>query len=211
MQIFERALLRAGYQSVFTEGFNPKPKLEFAQPLSLGIAGEAEIALAELRNFDDEQAFSGSLNRVLPVGIRVNRVRFMSPYRVGQKKHSLMSLYGGSEYRIECPQTVEKTLIRRLAGLLEQPESSALDNVRLTFSGPDHLELRVIQAPNRMGNVYKILSGIGLNDSDRSILRITRLAMSVAAESAPEHKNHMDIADARDRGVEHASYFDMEF
>ena len=88
MQIFERALLRSGYRSVFTTGFNPKPRIEFAQPLSLGIRGEEEIALAELENFDGEDAFRTSLNAALPEGIEVIQGKYLPPYQVGRLRRT---------------------------------------------------------------------------------------------------------------------------
>ena len=46
MAVFERALARAGYAARFTEGFNPKPRLEFANPLSLGLDSLDEIPVS---------------------------------------------------------------------------------------------------------------------------------------------------------------------
>ena len=48
MNIFERAFVRAGLKVSYTEGFNPKPRLEFADPLSLGIESKEEIAAVEI-------------------------------------------------------------------------------------------------------------------------------------------------------------------
>jgi radical SAM-linked protein len=96
--IFERAFLRARYQPVFTEGFNPKPRLEFAQALSLGIASQEEIALVTLADFDAPEAFRLRLNRALPEGLQVLRAKALPPHRVGTKKHSPMALYWGADY-----------------------------------------------------------------------------------------------------------------
>ena len=48
MNIFERAFLRSGIDLVYSRGFNPKPKLEFANPLTLGVESEDEIASIEI-------------------------------------------------------------------------------------------------------------------------------------------------------------------
>ena len=50
MAVFERALVRAGIRARFTEGFNPKPRLEFASPLGLGIESDEEIAAVVLED-----------------------------------------------------------------------------------------------------------------------------------------------------------------
>ena len=39
MRNFERAMRRADIPFWYTEGFNPRPFLTFALPLSLGVAG----------------------------------------------------------------------------------------------------------------------------------------------------------------------------
>lgn len=99
MAVFERALVRARYRAVFTEGFNPKPRLEFASPLGLGIESEEEIASVEILDFDSGESFCGRLTRALPDGIGVTRAEMMSKTRTG-KKPSLMSAYWGSEYEV---------------------------------------------------------------------------------------------------------------
>ena len=40
MRQFEMAFQRAGLDVMFTQGFNPKPRLEFLNPISLGVYGE---------------------------------------------------------------------------------------------------------------------------------------------------------------------------
>ncbi len=68
MTIFERALARAGYLPRFTEGFNPKPRLEFANPLSLGLSSNDEIASIDLHDFDTPESFVERMNRSLRKG-----------------------------------------------------------------------------------------------------------------------------------------------
>lgn len=100
MQIFERTFLRAGYLVQFTQGYNPKPRLEFAHPLSLGIESREEIAGVELLNYDSTGEFINKMNRNLPEGLKITALREIKLPLPGQKKHSLMSLYWGSDYFI---------------------------------------------------------------------------------------------------------------
>src|SRR5208283_338157 len=62
MTVFERALARAGYSARFTEGYNPKPRLEFANPLSLGLSSEEEVAAIDLDDFDSAEGYVARLN-----------------------------------------------------------------------------------------------------------------------------------------------------
>lgn len=101
VRIFERSLLRSGYFAKMTAGFNPKVKLEFASPLSLGIASQCEIALCSLYNFNLVTEFLQKINHVLPEGLLVTKAQKLPPIKIGEKKRSLMSLYWGSDFLIQ--------------------------------------------------------------------------------------------------------------
>ncbi len=73
--VLERSFLRAGYEPAFTQGFNPKPRLEFAHPLPLGVESEEEVAMIALLDFDGPEAFRDRLDRALPPGLRCAAVK----------------------------------------------------------------------------------------------------------------------------------------
>jgi radical SAM family uncharacterized protein/radical SAM-linked protein len=191
MQIFERALLRAGYRAQFTEGFNPKPKIEFAHPLSLGIASAEEIAGLEVLNFDNEDSFRERLSQALPEGLAVSRVRELPPYVKGRKKHSLMALYWGSDF-----------LIRPAAGAGSAHSSDSLDaalrdadaearlgvhSYELTAAG---LFVRYKQSEKGAGNIFKLLARLGVEEPQR--LSVRRLAVWAKDPRLP---NNLEPAD----------------
>jgi radical SAM superfamily enzyme YgiQ (UPF0313 family) len=99
MTVFERALARAGYSARFTEGFNPKPRLEFANPLSLGLSSQDEIAGIDLHDFDTEADFIIRMNRSLPEGLRVLRASPAADAGPARRR-SLMSLYWGADFEV---------------------------------------------------------------------------------------------------------------
>jgi radical SAM-linked protein len=97
MEIFSMAFIRLNIPVLFTEGFNPLPKLDFASPLAMGIAGEGEIASLDTTVPLDAEVFSAALNRALPQGFSVTAaINLLIPG--GVKKHSLASLLWGYEY-----------------------------------------------------------------------------------------------------------------
>ena len=110
MTVFERALARAGYSPRFTEGFNPKPRLEFANPLSLGLPSEEEVAGIDLHDFDSEGRFVSRLNTCLPEGLRVLRAAPVADQGLGRRR-SLMSLYWGADFQV-TERTGEGRLVR---------------------------------------------------------------------------------------------------
>jgi radical SAM superfamily enzyme YgiQ (UPF0313 family) len=99
MTVFERALLRAGFAARFTEGFNPKPRLEFANPLSLGLESDEEIAAVDLHDFDGADAFIDRMNSGLPGGLRVTRAA-IAHHEGPARRRSLMSLYWGADFEV---------------------------------------------------------------------------------------------------------------
>jgi radical SAM superfamily enzyme YgiQ (UPF0313 family) len=209
MQIFERALLRAGYRAQFTEGFNPKPKIDFAHPLSLGVASQAEIAGLEVLNFDDDAGFCGRLSRALPEGLAVSRVRELPPYRLGRKKHSLMALYWGSDFLIrEAPAGLADApgiiagladapgIIAGLAAVLREAAPQALLGVHSWEPREAGLFIRYRQSEQGAGNIFKLLARLGVGDPMR--FEVRRLAVWARDPRSPD-------------SPEPADYFALEF
>lgn len=102
VELFSMAFMRAGIPVLFSQGFNPTPKLDFASPLSLGISALGEIANIDL-NLHEGASFPADdfiqkMNTNLPGGILVKeaiKVRIPS----GARKHSIPSLLWGSVYQ----------------------------------------------------------------------------------------------------------------
>lgn len=88
MRLFQRAFKRAGLPLTHTQGFNPRPSVSIALPLSVGVE-----SFCELLDFDlDGDAIScedicDRLNKVL-----VNGVRVLQVYDTGRKVKELSFL-----------------------------------------------------------------------------------------------------------------------
>ncbi|MDR2797442.1 MAG: TIGR03936 family radical SAM-associated protein [Treponema sp.] len=100
VEIFTMAMTRAGIPVLYSQGFNPQPKLEIAAPLSVGISAEAEIAAMDTRSFFSAQAFKHALSTQLPEGITLGKtMHILIPW--GAKKRSLASLLWGYSYQAQ--------------------------------------------------------------------------------------------------------------
>jgi radical SAM-linked protein len=117
MTIFERSFQRAGIRIQFSQGFNPKPKLTFANPLMLGIESEAEYLMLEMKKDPDTDNAFKRVNEVLPDGFSARVCGTVKPGEEGEKKLSLMSAYGGSVYKIQSEDDRE---VVRLYDFLEK-------------------------------------------------------------------------------------------
>ncbi len=106
--LFSRAFQRAGIPVVFSHGKNPKPRIEIAQPISLGMSSQGEMAgiMVKVPEGASLHTLLERLNGFLPEGISVRRGAFIpqwDAYVKGKKTPSLMSLYGGSRYSWHLP------------------------------------------------------------------------------------------------------------
>lgn len=69
-----RAVVRSGLPVYYTEGFNPKPKLVFATPLSVGCGGEDEVLDIRLMKAVSNAEIMEKLSAVMPNGIELTRI-----------------------------------------------------------------------------------------------------------------------------------------
>jgi hypothetical protein len=90
-------LRRSGLPVVWTGGFNPLPKIDFASPLSVGISGAHEIALADFTILQTCKDFLSRMTGMLPEGLTVTGAyAFTVPS--GAKKYATPALFWGSDY-----------------------------------------------------------------------------------------------------------------
>ena len=116
MRLFQRSFKRAGLPLTHTKGFNPRPSVSIALPMSLGVE-----SICELLEFDlEDEGFSceeirDRLNRNLTEGVRI-----LDVYENGAKlKHlAYLSCYLTMEYDGGIPEDAE----RRIRELFHLPE-----------------------------------------------------------------------------------------
>ena len=100
-----KIVVRSGLPLWYTEGFNPKPKLVFAAPLSTGVESEVEFMDLRLSEIVPEQEVVEKLNRAMPPDMQVVKAY----YPVGA-----LSDLGALTYKIvvSSPDVNEELLCR---------------------------------------------------------------------------------------------------
>jgi Uncharacterized protein conserved in bacteria (DUF2344). len=98
VRALERAFRRADIPFVLTEGFNPKPKINFSPPLSLGYISKAEYFDLDVGDDMIPEEFIYRMNNVLPQGIMV-----IKAISIDEKSKSLNSIIKSSEYNVYYP------------------------------------------------------------------------------------------------------------
>jgi len=97
IEIFSLTFRRAGIPVMYTKGFNPLAKMEFASPLSTGINADCEFASVDFPLEFEAGHFIESMNKYFPHDILITNAEcFLIPG--GMKKHSLSSLLWGFAY-----------------------------------------------------------------------------------------------------------------
>lgn len=108
MRLFQRAFKRAGLHLKHTQGFNPRPSVSIALPMSVGVASGCELLDFEI---EDEgvpcEEIVCRLNRALIDGVRVLQV-----YEGGrkQKEIALLRCRVDLRYKAQAPAGAKTSL-----------------------------------------------------------------------------------------------------
>lgn len=102
LRLFKRALKKAGIKLSYSQGFNPHPKMGFAQPLSLGYSSIAEYLELETEEDYDGKQLKQALDLQMPEGVKL----FSCEKTAGQQK-SLAARAESAEYIIGIPMGKE--------------------------------------------------------------------------------------------------------
>lgn len=115
MRVFQRSFKRAGLTLKHTQGFNPRPSVSIALPLSVGVASCCELLDFEL---DGQQEISceeirSKLNKTLVEGVRV-----IESYPNGRKLGELALL--SCQIVLEYDSGIQESDLEQIRRLFEQ-------------------------------------------------------------------------------------------
>jgi len=174
MRLFQRAFKRAGLPLTHTQGFNPRPSVSIALPLSVGVE-----SVSELLDFTLDGAtvpceeISKRLNKTLVPGVRVREV-----YDTGRKLKELAFLdcTVALEYDNAIPVDAKEKL-RELFnaeslivpkkgknGIQDQDMIPLIKRVEITMAGEKALTLNArVCCQNPSLNPMQLVAAIGLH------------------------------------------------
>ena len=148
MRIFEQTFQRAQIPVSFTQGYNPKPKMEFVNPLSTGMSGANEVLLVDIHGGAtlDKTKTITALNSLISEGFVFTDLQVIDTDR----RVTLSKYLGGSIY------TISEVEDEQLVAILDQrvhTNSVELSVAKLTLD--DKPVYKVIMAGER--NLIKTL------------------------------------------------------
>jgi len=113
LRTFERLFRRAAIDVRQSEGFHPKPRMNFASPLALGIAGLDEVLEVDLVDFISPDELLETLNRHTVPGLSFHAVEMLDHTRKAQA-HSLC-------YAAALPESDVEQIASSAAALMARP------------------------------------------------------------------------------------------
>jgi len=71
LRIFKRSFKKTGFALKYSQGFNPHPKMGFAQPLSLGYSSKCELIEFETVEAHDPKLILEKMSAAMPEGLNL--------------------------------------------------------------------------------------------------------------------------------------------
>ena len=116
MRVFQRAFKRAGLPLTHTQGFNPRPSVSIALPLSVGVDSKCELLDFDLDGCDAScDEIKNRLNAALIAGVKI-----LDVYADGRKLRDLSLLHCriSMQYDTDLPMDA----MQRMTALFNQEE-----------------------------------------------------------------------------------------
>ncbi len=154
MRLFQRAFKRAGLKLTHTQGYNPRPSVSIAMPLSLGVESTCELLDFDLEGeLPENDEIMARLNASLTEGVQVRQV-----YTDGQKLKHLALLDAavileydkgipeGAKAQIEALFSREEVTVEKKNrnGVTEQNLIPMIRRLSVEEACPQELQLRVL-------------------------------------------------------------------
>lgn len=184
---WERVLRRAEFPLEYTRGFNPRPRLQFAAALPVGLTSECELLdvwLTACLSLDPPEALVERLNATSPAGLRTYRVD-----EVPIKAPALPPQVFSAEYVLTPGDTLTaQELVARAEALLAQKRIERERRGKRYDLRPLILDLR----PDESGNLVAWLR-TGEHEHARADELVEALGLSLA--DVRVHRRRLVLAD----------------
>lgn len=168
-RLFKRAFKKSDVKLRHSEGFNPHPKMIFAQPLSLGYTGIGEFLEFETIETFEADELKDRIQAIMPEGIRIIECEERE-----EEGKSLASKCVAADYII---------------GIRMEDDFSLEDDLAERFLKQKEI---LVQKKKKKSREYKeidiknLIENITLNKIDNNLFMSTKLAAGSTANLSPE-------------------------
>jgi radical SAM-linked protein len=183
LRAWERLLRRSGLELRMSEGFHPRPKINFPSALAVGIAGTCEVLEVDLLGESAADELHARLGRHAPAEMPIESVELLP---AGARPAQVSSM----TFEMPVPDERRAALAPRIAALLaagshsiERDEGRKPVDVRPWIEslwldgGQLHMRIRV----SRQGSVRPrdVLAALQLEDLEQQGCHLTRTAVEL--------------------------------
>jgi radical SAM-linked protein len=184
MRTWERLFRRADVPLGMTEGFHPKPRMNFPSALAVGIAGDDELLEVELSENWSAERLAAAIISQAPPGLDIMHVELMPPE---SKKAQAV----GVTFEVEVPEPRRSAAAERILAFLAETTHKVEREGRATpldlrplvaelslDGGTLTMSLRV----DREGSARprEILAAVGLEDLESEGHSLTRTHVEIS-------------------------------
>ena len=178
LRSFERMFRRAGLKLGMSEGFHPKPRMNFPSALGVGIAGSQELVELELAEERTAEDVLSALRPHCPDGLEViSAVLLPEGEKTGPVRAVTYQIDVPSERRAGAQENIDKLMARRSCEIEREGRKSPLDVrpllVELTLRG-DRLQMKLQTPPEGSVRPREVLGLLGLGDLEEQGHYLTR-------------------------------------
>ncbi|MGB7093413.1 MAG: TIGR03936 family radical SAM-associated protein [Anaerolineales bacterium] len=175
---WERLLRRANVQLVFSQGYNPRPKLQLAAPLPLGITSCSEIIDFWLSEGpDDLEILTSELIQVQPPGIDIMTVKSVDPSAPPLQKKVTAAQYEVTllEQSFELDQRIKSLLISE--AIIRQRRGKSYDlrpliqELSIDSDDPNLIQMLLIAQEGSTGRPEEVLLALDIQPENTRIER----------------------------------------
>lgn len=177
---WERTFRRAGLKLVFSQGYNPHPKIQIAAALPLGFTSQAEIIDVWLNEKRSLEQIQDELIKKIPPGIRIIDIQ-----QTDEEETALQNRVISAEYLIELiefPTDLEERIDALLASRTLprewkekvydlRPLIEKLEVEQFNGRAPTRLCLRLKAEEGRTGRPEEVLAALGIPIEEARIHR----------------------------------------
>lgn len=179
--ILSRALRRAGFPLKYSEGFHPKPKISFEDPLPVGIESEQERFYITTTDAISSQKVLKQLSLQLPDGLTITGCRRVNPQKPDPQPEEM-------SYRIESQEPVfdadKLEQYRRSTACLifREDRKGKLKKIdlkdmvqQIEITSANRITVRIANRPGRSIRPFEVMEKIfNLNDNQIKKTRVIK-------------------------------------
>jgi radical SAM-linked protein len=186
-KVWERALRRAGLPILYSQGFNPRPRIQLGSALPLGISSECEILDVSLRESISLDGLVERITATSPAGLRIYSIE-----EVPVRSPALQTQVRSAEYRIHFEDPVDLEALKfRISQLME---GATLESERERKGKPTTFNIRPMIYDLRLDEAGDLIAHLAVGDQGnvRPDEILNALDLSETAVSIHRFRLHRD-------------------